>query len=62
MTANDTAEATGSVIAFRASADLMAKVDSVAAAEGISRSDVARRACLQDVARRGADTGRREQS
>ena len=58
MTTSDTADATGSVIAFRASAELMAKADSVAAAEGISRSDVARRALMRDVLRREAGTVR----
>ena len=42
----------GLVIAFRAPADLIATVDAAAAAEGISRSDIARRALLRDLRRK----------
>jgi hypothetical protein len=38
------------IIAFRAPADLAAAADQAAAAEGISRSDVARRALIRDLA------------
>jgi predicted transcriptional regulator len=38
----------GTVLSFRLTADLMAAVDNAAAQEGISKSDVARRALLQD--------------
>jgi hypothetical protein len=37
----------GGIIAFRAEAALIASADVAAAAEGISRSDVARRALMQ---------------
>lgn len=37
----------GSTIAFRAPADLVRDADAAAAAEGISRSDIARRALLR---------------
>ena len=40
------------VIAFRASAALLANAEKAAAAEGISRSDVARRALIRDLAGR----------
>ena len=42
----------GLVIAFRAPADLIATVDAAAAAEGISRSAIARRALLRDLRRK----------
>ena len=42
----------GGIIAFRAPAELVAEVEAAAAAEGISRSDVARRALMRDLARR----------
>ena len=38
-------------IAFRASAELMALIEARAASEGISKSDVARRAALRDLAK-----------
>jgi len=41
----------GGIIAYRASAALIAEIDASAAAEGITRSDVARRAVLRDLAR-----------
>jgi hypothetical protein len=43
------------VIAFRASADLLDRAEALAASEGISRSDVARRALLRDLARSQKD-------
>ena len=39
------------IIAFRATPELMANVEAVAAAEGITRSDVARRALIRDLAK-----------
>jgi hypothetical protein len=42
------------VLAFRVSAELLERADLAAAVEGISRSDVARRALLRDLARQGA--------
>jgi hypothetical protein len=39
----------GAVVAFRATAELVADIAAAAAAEGISRSDVARRAVLRDL-------------
>jgi hypothetical protein len=39
------------VITFRASASLLAEAEALAAFEGISRSDVARRALLRDLDR-----------
>jgi predicted DNA binding CopG/RHH family protein len=45
-------EAEVGVIAFRAPAELLERVDATAAAEGISRSDVARRALMRDLERR----------
>ena len=43
-----------SVIAFRAEPELQAWADATAAAEGISRSDVARRALLRERQRQQA--------
>ena len=39
------------VITFRANARLLAEAEVLAASEGISRSDVARRALLRDIDR-----------
>jgi hypothetical protein len=39
------------VITFRANAQLIAETEALAASEGISRSDVARRALLRDLDR-----------
>lgn len=39
------------VIAFRAPAELLLSADRIAATEGISRSDVARRALMRDLNR-----------
>ena len=41
----------GGTIAFRASAELIALIEAKAASEGISKSDVARRAALRDLAK-----------
>ena len=41
----------GEVIAFRVNARLIAEAEALAASEGISRSDVARRALLRDLDR-----------
>jgi len=41
----------GGTIAFRASAELVALIEARAAIEGISKSDVARRAALRDLAK-----------
>ena len=46
----------GMTIQFRAPAGLIATVDAAAAAEGISRSDIARRALLRDLRRRKGDS------
>jgi hypothetical protein len=46
-----TDRALGEVIAFRANARLIAEAEALAAFEGISRSDVARRALLRDLDR-----------
>ena len=46
-----TDRAMGEVIAFRANARLIAEAEALAASEGISRSDVARRALLRDLDR-----------
>ena len=43
----------GAVIAFRASAKLVAGIEAVAAREGISKSDVVRRATLRDLRSQG---------
>jgi hypothetical protein len=43
----------GGIIAFRATADLIGRVETAAAVEGISKSDVARRAVIRDLARDG---------
>ena len=47
--ADERADQQGAVIAFRASAELMDTVKAAAAKEGISRSDVARRALIRDL-------------
>ena len=41
----------GGVVAFRANAELIAQVEATAASEGISKSDVARRALIRDLVR-----------
>jgi hypothetical protein len=41
----------GGTVAYRASAKLIAEIEAAAAAEGISRSDVARRAVIRDLAK-----------
>ena len=51
-TAEEQAEERGGIIAFRASAELLERVDSVAANEGISRSDVARREVILGLRKR----------
>ena len=43
------AEERGGIVAFRAAPELISGIDVVAAAEGISRSDVARRAVIRDL-------------
>jgi hypothetical protein len=48
-TAEEHAEERGGIIAFRAGPELITGIDVVAAAEGISRSDVARRAVIRDL-------------
>ena len=40
------------ILAFRCEADLIALAEAAAKAEGISRSDVARRALMRDLQRR----------
>jgi hypothetical protein len=50
---DEDAEERGGIVAFRAPADLIARVDEAAAAECISRSDVARRALVRDLDRAG---------
>jgi hypothetical protein len=47
------------VIAFRAPPGLIADLESAAALEGISKSDVARRALLRDIARSRREEGAR---
>jgi len=42
----------GGIIAFRASAELIALIEVRAASEGISKSDVARRVALRGLAKR----------
>ncbi len=41
------------VVGFKAPADLVARADIAARAEGLSRSDIARRALMRDLERRG---------
>jgi hypothetical protein len=48
-TAEEQVEERGGIIAFRAAPELISGIDVVAAAEGISRSDVARRALIRDL-------------
>ena len=45
------AEEQCAIIAFRAPPELVAAVDSAAALEGVSRSDIARRAVMRDLRR-----------
>jgi metal-responsive CopG/Arc/MetJ family transcriptional regulator len=50
--ARDTTESEyqrGAVVAFRAPPQMIERLDNAAAAEGISRSDVARRAVIRDL-------------
>lgn len=47
----DVEQEQGATIAFRATPELMANVAAVAAAEGITKSDVARRALMRDLAK-----------
>ena len=53
MNTVEQAEERGGIIAYRASAQLIAEIEAAAAAEGITRSDVARRAVMRDLARSG---------
>ena len=53
MSTVEQAEQRGGIIAYRASAELIAEIEAAAAAEGITRSDVARRAVMRDLARSG---------
>jgi metal-responsive CopG/Arc/MetJ family transcriptional regulator len=55
MTTNDHDDERGGVIGVRIPAELMRRIDSVAANEGISRADVVRRAAKFDVERRTAE-------
>ncbi len=41
----------GAIVAFRAPRELLEAIELAAAKEGLSRSDVARRACLRDLAK-----------
>ncbi len=41
------------IVAFRARKDLVEAVESAAAAEGVSKSDVVRRATIRDLVRHG---------
>jgi hypothetical protein len=52
-TPEEMADERGGVIAFRAPADVMARVDEAAASEYISRSDWARREVVRGLARAG---------
>ena len=45
------AEQRSGIVAYRASAKLIAEIEAAAAREGISRSDVARRAVIRDLER-----------
>jgi len=47
--AEEQADERGGIVAFRAAPELITGIDVVAAAEGISRSDVARRALIRDL-------------
>ena len=47
----DTSSSQVTIIAFRATPELVANVEAAAAAEGITRSDVARRALIRDLAK-----------
>lgn len=51
------AEADSSIIAFRAPKDLVAATEAAAVSEGISKSDVARRALLRDLGLAKRPTG-----
>ena len=53
MSTAEQTEQRGGIIAYRASAELIAEIQAAAAAEGITRSDVARRAVMRDLARSG---------
>jgi hypothetical protein len=53
-TTDEIAQEHGGIVAFRATAELIERAEAQAAAEGITRSDVARRALLRDLARQGA--------
>jgi hypothetical protein len=50
MNTEQTEERSG-IVAYRASAKLIAEIEAAAAAEGITRSDVARRAVMRDLAK-----------
>ena len=53
MSTVEQAEERGGIIAYRASAELIAEIEAAAAAEGITRSDVARCAVMRDLTRSG---------
>jgi hypothetical protein len=40
----------GGIVTFRASKELIASIEAAAAAEGISKSDIVRRAAIRDLA------------
>ena len=51
---DEVAHERGGIVAFRASAELIALIEAKAASEGISKSDVARRAALRDLAQQSS--------
>ncbi len=44
------------VVGFKATADLVARADAAADREGITRSDIARRALIRDLERKAQET------
>jgi hypothetical protein len=51
MSTVEQTEERGGIVAYRASAKLIAEIEAQAAREGITRSDVARRAVMRDLAK-----------
>ena len=55
VSAKEAEDRWGGIVAFRAPPQMIERIDNAAAAEGISRSDVARRAVLRDLTRASSE-------
>jgi hypothetical protein len=55
-TTDDRSNERGGIVAFRAPAKLVADAEAAAVAEGVSRSDIARRALMRDLATKAGES------